>query len=75
MQIKKIKKKARKTSMKRKHEGNERRNLWRWWWVVTPLGGSKISARSPLESLILFKIKPKGKGDNTHSSSHNICAE
>jgi len=20
---------------------NGRRNLWRWWWVVTPLGGWK----------------------------------
>jgi len=41
------------------------------WWVVT----TKISARPPLESFFLIKIRPKGRGDNTHSSSHNICAE
>jgi len=27
--------------MERKHEGNGKRNLWRWWWVVTPLDGWK----------------------------------
>jgi len=41
------------------------------WWVEN----TKISARPPLESFILFKIRPKGRGDNTHSSSQNICAE
>jgi len=57
--------------MERKHEGNGRGNLWRWWWVET----TKISVRSSLESFILFNIRPKGRGDNTHSRSQNICAE
>jgi len=35
---------------------------------------TKISVRPPLESFILIKIRPKGRRDNTHSSSHNICA-
>jgi len=33
---------------------------------------TKISARPPLESFVLIKIRSKGREDNTHSSSHNI---
>jgi len=71
MQIAEKKKKAMKHQWKRNMKENERKNLWRWWWVET----TKISVRPPLESFILFKIRPKGRRDNTHSSSHNICAK